>query len=116
MFDVVAAHLPDAGPHLEQTAVVVQLCVTPQARVHRRGSVAIEEPVGSGIDHGAPVGLDAARGMGGDEAPSCPSEVAGVLGGRCGGVAGRGVGGGRFVAGHIGHFWPSLAGCATTRH
>ncbi len=35
--DVVATRLPDTGRHLEQAVNVVQLCLTPQAGMHRVG-------------------------------------------------------------------------------
>ena len=43
--DVVAAHLVDAGDDLEQSVDVVELRLAPQARVHRRRRLALDEGV-----------------------------------------------------------------------
>jgi hypothetical protein len=98
--DVVTTDLVDVFAHFEETVVMVQLGVTPQAGVHGVGGwvAHCEEGVIVHVDDRAAIGVhDVAGGMRGDEPPSSALKVPSVGGDRDRGVARLGVCGRWFV-------------------
>ena len=78
--DVVAAHLMDAARHLEQAVQIVEPSLAPQARVHARGRLAVQERVGGRVpDARAVRALDDEAVLVRDEAALRVGHVGGVV-------------------------------------